>query len=48
MARVGGLGGGGAGGVSVRLYVGEVGEEREGILIAGLRLCLDTDRHLLQ
>ena len=47
MARVGGLGGGGAGGVRVGLDGGEVGEEGEGVVTL-LCLRLDTDRHLLQ
>ena len=47
MARVGSLGGGGAGGVGVGLDGGEVGEEGEGVVISLVLVRLDTDRDLL-
>ena len=51
MARVGGLGGGGAHSLG-RWCLGldgvEVSQQREGVLVALLALSLDTDGHLLE
>lgn len=46
--RVGGLGGGGAGGVVVGLDGGQVGEEGVGVVVALVGVSLDTDGDLLE